>query len=59
MVMYHQGYIGVVDYDPDVRRFHGRVINTRDVITFEGETAGELERALAESIDDYRAMCAE
>jgi predicted HicB family RNase H-like nuclease len=57
--MQYQGYIGVVDYDPDVKRFHGRVINTRDVITFEGETAGELERALAESIDDYRAMCAE
>lgn len=59
MVMQYKGYVGAVDYDPDVKRFHGRVINTRDVITFEGETARELERALADSVEDYLAMCRE
>lgn len=59
MTMEHKGYIGAIDYDPDGRVFHGRVINTRDVITFEGRSVDALERALARSVDDYLEMCAE
>lgn len=59
MVMEYQGYVGAIDYDPDVRLFHGRVINTADVITFEGRTPEELEEALAGSVADYVAMCEE
>lgn len=46
-------------YDPDVKLFDGRVINMQDVITFEGRTAEELDRALADSVEDYRVMCEE
>ena len=34
-------------------------INTRDVITFEGESLGEAEKAFRESVDDYLAWCRE
>ena len=58
-VMQYKGYLGVFEFDEDAETFHGRVVNTRDVITFEGRSAKELRRALADSVEDYLAFCAE
>ena len=38
--------------------FTGEVINTRDVITFQGKSVAELKRALKGSVDDYLSVCA-
>jgi predicted HicB family RNase H-like nuclease len=35
------------------------VINTRDVITFQGQSVAELKVAFRESVDDYLAFCKE
>jgi predicted HicB family RNase H-like nuclease len=59
MVMKYKGYVGKVDYDEHEHAFVGLVVNTRDVITFVGETATELEEALRDSIEDYLSWCAE
>ena len=56
--MEYKGYIGTVEFDADARIFHGDVINTRDVITFQGKTVDEIEQAFKESIDDYLEWCA-
>lgn len=58
-IMEYEGYIGAIEYDDEQAIFHGRVVNTRDVITFEGSSVEELQQALRDSIEDYRAMCAE
>lgn len=58
-MMEHMGYIGRVEFDDDAGIFHGDVINTRDVITFQGRSVSELKRAFQESVDDYLAFCAE
>jgi len=55
----YKGYVGRVDFDNDSDLFHGEVINTKDVITFQGNTAKQLQKAFKESIDDYLAFCAE
>ncbi len=55
--MTYKGYEGVVEYDEKAKVFAGEVINTRDVITFQGKSAEELERAFRESIDDYLQFC--
>jgi predicted HicB family RNase H-like nuclease len=57
--MSFQGYEAVVEYDEDAELFHGEVMNTRDVITFQGRSVDELKTALAESIEDYLAFCRE
>lgn len=57
--MNYKGYIGQVEYDDENRIFSGSVINTRDVITFQGESVQELENAFHESVDDYLAWCRE
>ena len=58
-VLEYEGYLGTVDFDEDEDRFHGRVINTRDVITFVGRSVRELRKAFRDSITDYRSMCEE
>lgn len=58
-MMEYKGYIARVEIDDDAGILHGKVINTRDVITFEGTSIDELRQALADSIEDYLAFCAE
>ena len=55
--MSYKGYEAVIEIDADANLFHGEVINTRDVITFEGKSPKELKRAFEESIEDYLAFC--
>ncbi len=50
-------YIGRVDYDGDAEIFYGEVINTRDVITFQGSTVKELKKSFIDSVEDYIAFC--
>jgi predicted HicB family RNase H-like nuclease len=58
-MMEYKGYIGNVEFDPDKKIFHGEIINTRDVITFQGQSVEELESAFRDSIDDYLDWCKE
>ena len=58
-MMEYQGYLGKVEFDDDASIFHGEVINTRDVITFQGKSVAELKKAFRASVDDYLAFCAE
>jgi predicted HicB family RNase H-like nuclease len=58
-MMEYKGYCGTVEYDGEEKIFHGDIINTRDVITFQGTTVGDIEAAFRESIDDYLAWCKE
>ena len=53
----HKGYIGHVEFDGDMEIFYGEVINTRDVITFQGSSVREIKKAFTESIEDYLAFC--
>jgi predicted HicB family RNase H-like nuclease len=58
-MMQYKGYIGEVEYDEAARLFHGDVLNTRDIVTFQGESVDEIEKAFHDSIDDYIAWCRE
>lgn len=58
-MMEYKGYVGQVEFDDEVEVFHGEVINTRDVITFQGQTAADLKQAFHDSVDDYLQWCAE
>ncbi len=58
-MMEYKGYVGRVEFDDEARIFHGEVIDTRDVITFQGKSVAELTTAFRESIDDYLAFCKE
>jgi len=57
--MEYKGYIGTVEYDAKARIFHGDIINIKDVITFQGTTVKEIEKAFKDSINDYIQWCEE
>ena len=56
-MMDYKGYIGVVEFDDEAGIFHGEVVNTRDVITFQGKTVAEIKMAFRESVNDYLQFC--
>jgi predicted HicB family RNase H-like nuclease len=58
--MKYRGYTGSVEFDPQGRIFHGRLLGiTADIITFEGMSVDELEKDFRDAVDDYLALCAE
>ena len=57
--MTHDGYVATVEYDDEADLFHGEVVNTRDVLTFQGRTVDELKAAFADTIADYLEWCRE
>jgi predicted HicB family RNase H-like nuclease len=57
--MNYKGYVGVATFDDDAGIYHGDVINTRDVITFQSSSLEELEKAFCDSVDDYLVFCGE
>ena len=56
-MMEYKGYVGKVEFDGEAGIFHGEVLDTRDVITFQGQSVAELKTAFQGSIDDYLAFC--
>ena len=57
--MHHEGYVATIELDEDAGLFHGEVINTGDVLTFQGRTFDDLRTAFAGTIADYVAWCRE
>jgi len=55
----YKGYMGHVEFDDKNEFFHGEVINTKDVITFQSDTAHGLKKAFIDSVDDYLEFCKE
>lgn len=53
----YKGYVGTVEAEDGA--FHGRIAGLRDVVTFEGVSFEEVERAFRDSVDDYLTFCAE
>lgn len=56
-MMKYKGYIGAVAFDDEAGILFGEVINTRDVITFQGTCAEDIKQAFIDSIDDYLDFC--
>jgi len=57
--MTHDSYVATVELDEAAGLFHGEVINTRDVLTFQGRTLDELRAAFADTVADYVEWCRE
>jgi predicted HicB family RNase H-like nuclease len=55
----YKDYVAHVQFDDEADIFHGEVINTKDVITFQGGTVKDLKKAFKESVDDYLSFCKE
>ena len=57
-VLKHGGYTARVEFSAEDRVFFGQLDDITDLISFEGNTVEELEKAFAEAVADYLALCA-
>jgi predicted HicB family RNase H-like nuclease len=55
----YRGYIGSIEIDLESGLLQGRVLDIRDVVTFQGATVAEAKQEFENSIDDYLDFCAE
>lgn len=55
----YKGFIGTVEYSADDHCLYGKVLGTRDLIMYEGESIQELEKDFYETIDEYIETCKE
>jgi len=53
----YRGFYGSVEYSLEDKCFHGIIVGIRDLVTFEGDTIQELEKAFHEMTDDYIIDC--
>ena len=58
-MMEYKGYRAEVTFDGHTDSFHGSVVDTRDIVTFVGESVEELRREFKISVDEYLAFCSE
>ncbi len=58
-ILNYKEYVGIFEYEPEDRLFHGHVAGIRDEIHFCGSSVDELEQALAESVEEYLLFCKE
>ena len=56
-MMTYKSFVAKVEFDSEAKLFHGEVIGTQDVITFQGKSVSELEKAFKDSIEDYVKFC--
>jgi predicted HicB family RNase H-like nuclease len=56
--MQYRNFLAIIEYDPQIDSFHGRVINATP-ITFYGKSTEELKQEFARSVEDYFKFCQE
>ncbi len=52
-MLLHKGFIGKVDYDDRAGRLVGEVVNSPDLLEFDGDTAKEIHKNFVKCIEDY------
>jgi predicted HicB family RNase H-like nuclease len=53
----HCGWFGSIEFSHEDGVLHGKLLNTKDLISYEGETVAELIRDFQESVEEYIDFC--
>lgn len=56
-MMRYKGYYGSIDFEPEDLIFYGKLEFINALVSFEGETAKEIDAAFKEAVDDYLESC--
>jgi predicted HicB family RNase H-like nuclease len=55
----YKSYTGIVEFSAEDGVFFGKLFGINDLVTFEGSSVRELEKAFHEAVDDYIETCGE
>ena len=53
----HKGYIGQFEFDKTTEIFRGKVVNSGEVLFFEGKTVEKTTKAFVEAVNAYLLQC--
>ena len=56
--MKYKGYEAIARYSDEDETFVGEVINTQDMLVFDGDSVEEIERSFHAVVDEYLDDCA-
>lgn len=59
IIFIHKGYRGGMSQDLESGMWHGRVLDTGDIVTFKGSTPLEALQEFRNSVDDWLEFIAE
>ena len=57
--MKYKDYEAIVKYSDEDQTFVGEVVNTRDILVFDGQNVKEIERSFHAVVDEYLKDCAD
>jgi len=57
--MTHKGYTARIDYDDRDKLFVGRILGLPAMISFHGESVGELRKEFEAAVEDYLSDCSQ
>lgn len=55
--MNYRGFTAKIEFSADDNVFFGRLLGTKDIVAFHGETVEELKDSMRESVDFYIEVC--
>ena len=58
-VLHYNDLIGSVHFDAEDAVFYGKIEGINDLITFEGQSVSEIQKAFQEAVEDYIEICKE
>lgn len=58
-ILYYKGYYGKVEYSAEDKVIYGKIMGIHSLISFESESATDIETEFHNAVDDYLSYCEE
>ncbi|MEE3439278.1 type II toxin-antitoxin system HicB family antitoxin [Ruminococcus sp.] len=58
-ILYYKGYYGKIEYSAEDKVIYGKLIGIHSLISFESESATDIETEFHNAVDDYLSYCEE
>ena len=58
-ILKYKGYHTRIEYDGESHVLYGKIEGVNDLVDFDSEGIGEIEKAFHEAVDDYLEFCKE
>lgn len=58
-ILYYKGYYGKIEYSAEDKVIYGKIMGIHSLISFESESATDIETEFHNAVDDYLLYCEE
>ena len=58
-ILYYKGYYGKSEYSAEDKVIYGKIMGIHSLISFESESATDIETEFHNAVDDYLSYCEE